>query len=96
MRYLGLQLWGRIKDIQSWNSVLDLVKSRLASCQLGFLSMGGHLVLIRYVLSSIPIYHMLVSVLLKGMKRKLHGMLNRFLWGGSVDKSKLHLVKCDN
>lgn len=31
MKYLGLQLGGKRKDIQSWNCVLELIRSRLAS-----------------------------------------------------------------
>lgn len=30
MRYFGLQLGGRLCDIQSWNGVMDLVHARLA------------------------------------------------------------------
>lgn len=46
MRYLGLQLGGRLKDIQSWSHVMDLVRSKLESCQSRFLLMGGWVVLI--------------------------------------------------
>lgn len=54
--------------------------------------MGGRLILIRVVLSSIFIYQMSVCVIPEGVKQKLYGLFGRFLWGDSVDKSKLHLV----
>lgn len=40
IKYLGLQLGGRRRDIQSWNRVLELVQVRLESCQSRFLSLG--------------------------------------------------------
>lgn len=36
-----------------------------------------------------------MNVLPKGVKRRLHGLFSHFLWGGSVDKRKLHLVSWD-
>lgn len=35
----------------------------------------------------------MVSVLPEIVKWKMYGMFSRFIWGGSVDKPKLHLVK---
>lgn len=59
--------------------MLDLVRRILESWQYRFLSMGGRLVLIRLVLSSIPIYQMSVNVLLDGVKKKLHSLFSRFI-----------------
>lgn len=50
------------------------------------------MVLIRLVLSSIPIFQMSVSVLPSVVKQKLHGMFSLFLWGSSLDKNKMYLV----
>lgn len=41
MKYLGLQLGGRGRDVKSWNRVLELFSSRLMSWQSRYLSMGG-------------------------------------------------------
>lgn len=54
--------------------------------------MGGRVVLFQLVLNLILTYQMSVSVLSEGARRKLHGLFNRFLWGGLVDRRKLHLV----
>lgn len=54
------------------------------------------MVLIRSVLNFIPIYQMSVNVLSKGIKMKIHGMFSRFLWGGLVDKKRIHLVKWES
>lgn len=69
--------------------VLKMVRSRLASWQSKFLPLGGWVVLIKSVWSSIPIFYMSVNMLLKEVKRKLHEMFSRFLWGGTKDKKKV-------
>lgn len=46
------------------------------------------MILIRLMLSSNPIYQMSMSILLEGVKRKLHGLFSCFLWKGSIYKKK--------
>lgn len=78
MKYLGLQLGARRRDTQRWNRVVGLVRSRLESWKSRYLLMGGRLVLIHLVLSSLPVYQMSGSVLPEGVRRKLHRMLSHF------------------
>lgn len=47
---------------------MELVRARLRGWQTRFLSVRGHLVLLRSVMSLIPVYHMTVNVLLEGVK----------------------------
>lgn len=58
--------------------------------------MGGRLTLIQSMLSSFPILQYVGYVLPEGVKRNLYGLFNRFLFGGSVNKCKLHLVNWEN
>lgn len=51
------------------------------------------MVLIKAVLSALPIFQVSVSVLPKGIKSKIHGLIGKFMWGGSEYGRKLHLVK---
>lgn len=82
LRYqINLQLGGRRWDIQNWNPLLDGVRAHLVSWQTRYLSIEGRLVLVRSVLSSIPIFHMTVNIMPDGVKRKLHRLFSRFLWG---------------
>lgn len=71
---------------------MDMVRARLGNWKSKYLSMDGWVVLIRSVLSSILVYQMLVNVMLEGVRRKLYGLFSRFLWGGSENKRKMHLV----
>ena len=75
--------------------MLELVQAKLAGLKLRYLLMGERLTLIKSVLNSIPIYQVLVNVLPKRVKKKLHGLFSSFLWGGLGDKRMLHLVNWD-
>ena len=54
--------------------------------------MGGRLVLIRVVLSSIPVYWMSLVLIPSSILDKLRKVIFSFLWGSSVKNKKYHLV----
>lgn len=67
--------------------MLEMIRCHLVSWQSKYLSMGGRVALIRLVLSSLVIYQMLVSILLEGVKRKLHGF-SIVSYGGFLGQEK--------
>lgn len=54
--YLGLPLRASYNNITSWNPVMDQIQKRLARWKGSHPSKGGKLVLIKYVLASLPTY----------------------------------------
>jgi len=54
--YLGLSIGGDPRKLAFWDPVLNTIKSRLMGWQSRFLSFGGCLVLIKSVLTSLPVY----------------------------------------
>ena len=54
--YLGLRIGGDSRKLNFWKPVVDKITSRLSSWNNKFLSFGGRLVLLKYVLSSLPVY----------------------------------------
>ena len=54
--YLGLPIRGDSRKISFWKPVVDRIVSRLSSWNHKFLSFGGRLVLLKSVLSSLPVY----------------------------------------
>ena len=54
--YLGLPIGGDSRRLSLWKPVVDRIVDRLSSWKNKFLSFGGRLVLLKSVLSSLPVY----------------------------------------
>ena len=54
--YLGLPIGGDSRKLSFWKPVVDRIKARLSSWSNNFLSFGGRLVLLKSVMSSLPVY----------------------------------------
>ncbi|XP_024632642.1 uncharacterized protein [Medicago truncatula] len=54
--YLGLPIGGNPRRLAFWEPVVNRIKSRLSSWQSRFLSFGGRLILLKYVLIVLPVY----------------------------------------
>lgn len=92
MKYLGLPLGGRALCCAESSGVIESFRSMLSLWKAKYLSMGRHLTSIKSVLNSVSIYTISVRLLLVRVRNSLHGIMSRFLWGGSEDRRKLHLV----
>jgi len=54
--YLGLSIGGDPRKLPFWEPVIGTIKTRLPGWQSRFLSFGGHLILLKVVLTSLPVY----------------------------------------
>ena len=54
--YPGLPIGGNARRLAFWEPLLKRITSRLSGWSSNFLSFGGRLVLLKYVLSSLPVY----------------------------------------
>jgi len=88
IKYLGLTLGANPKRISTWKPVLSQIKGRLNSWKGRLLSLAGRTILIKSVISTIPLYYMSIFCIPKTVARKITAMQSRFLWGGSVDNRK--------
>jgi len=61
---------------------VNRVKSRLSSWNSRFLSFGGHLVLLKSVLTSLPVYALSFFKTPSGIISSLESLFNSFFWGG--------------
>ncbi|CAL1392585.1 unnamed protein product [Linum trigynum] len=102
--YLGLPLGSRAASLTVWEPVIEKVQARLASWKARMLSFGGRLVLLKSVLSNLPIYFLSLfrapsSVIARlfFLKRiaRLEKIYNDFLWSGVFETKRLHWVKWD-
>ncbi|KAG7585508.1 Ribonuclease H domain [Arabidopsis thaliana x Arabidopsis arenosa] len=77
---------------ETYGEVLEKVSSRLAGWKCQTLSLAGRITLTKAVLSSIPV-HTMSSILLPASTLDSLDKLSRtFLWGGTTEKKKLHLL----
>lgn len=93
LKYLGLLIGENPRKLKTWELVVDIIKKRLSRWSLRFLSMGGRLVLLKYVLFAIRIYYFSFFKVPIGIISKTEALYNKSsLRGGSEDFWKIHWV----
>ena len=91
-KYLGFMLKPMGYGLKDWRWIIKLFENNIGHWTHKFLSLGGRLILIRYVLSGIPIYWFSLARIPRSIMSKLRQCIFTFLWGGTANKHKLHLV----
>ncbi|KAF5761365.1 putative RNA-directed DNA polymerase [Helianthus annuus] len=94
-KYLGITVGANMNRICNWRPVYDVFESRLSLWKASGLSIAGRVTLIKSVLESLPNYYFSLFKAPVRVVKDLEKMMRRFLWGGSMDKSKLHWVAWD-
>ena len=93
--YLGLPI-GRVpQKLQLWYSLVERICRRLSGWKCKNLSLGGRLVLLKSVLSSIPVYFLSFFKAPSGIISTLDSLFINFFWGGGEDFRKLSWTKWD-
>nr|ABN05720.1 RNA-directed DNA polymerase (Reverse transcriptase) [Medicago truncatula] len=90
--YLGLPIGGNPRRLSFWEPVVHRIKSRLSSWQSRFLSFGGRLILVKSVLSALPVYALSFFKAPAGTISSIDSILSKFFWGGSEDLRKISWV----
>jgi len=54
--YLGMPIGGNARRLSFWDPLINRIKARLSGWKSKYLSLGGRLVLLKSVLSSLPDY----------------------------------------
>jgi len=94
--YLGLPIGGDSTKRNFWKPVIDRIVARLSSWNNKFLSFGGRLILLKYVLSSLPVYFLSFFKAPAGIISLIESIFKRFFWGGSEDSKKIAWIKWDD
>ncbi|CAJ2627870.1 unnamed protein product [Trifolium pratense] len=90
--YLDLPIGGDPRRLCFWEPVLDLLKNRLSGWRSRFLSIGGRLVLLKSVLTSLPVYALSFFKAPSGTISSIESILIKFFWGGSEDLRKVSWI----
>ncbi|KAF5207624.1 RNA-directed DNA polymerase (reverse transcriptase)-related family protein [Thalictrum thalictroides] len=91
-KYLGLPLGAKYKSKSVWEVVLVFIQKRLAGWKRKYLSKGGRLVLIKSMLSNLPVYQMSLFTIPKSIAKRIDRVVRDFLWGLIEVLRKLHMV----
>ena len=92
LRYLGLPLGAKFKELSIWNPILEKMERRLAGWKRLYLSKEGKVTLIKSTLSSLPTCFLSLLPLPGKVANHMEKLQRGFLWSGINGDSKLHLV----
>ncbi|CAH9069343.1 unnamed protein product [Cuscuta epithymum] len=90
MKYLGANLHKGMNKFQYCSNIINHFDSKLSPWQQKNLSQGGRLVLIKYVLNTIPNYVLATDKLPKRVISALEKKMASFLWGSTEGRRKFH------
>jgi len=79
--YLGLPIGGNARLLSFWELLILRIKSRLSGWKAKHLSFGGCLVLLKYVMSSMPVYALSFFKAPSGIVSSFEFILNCFFFG---------------
>jgi hypothetical protein len=91
--YLGLPVGANPHLASTWQPLVDVLKKRLGSWGNKYVSLGGRIVLINAVLSSIPIFYLSYMKMPVKVWKEIVKLQRHFLWGGLSSKRKICWVK---
>lgn len=89
-KYLGFPLAvGRIKKVY-FTGIITTIQRKIEGWQARFLSQGARLILIKHVLSSIPIHILASTPIHEGLHQTLEQSFANFFWGYSQYGNRKH------
>lgn len=90
--YLGPPLGAKAASKTIWNPVIERMRKKLSTWKGRHLSKGGKMVLLRSVLSNMPIYFMSVFLAPRSIVKQLDQIQRNFLWADEQGKKKINWV----
>jgi len=82
--YLGLPIGGDPRKLDFWKPIVNSIISRLSSWKSKFLSFGGRLILLKSVMSSLPVYFISFFKAPAGIISSIKSLFKFFFLGGVV------------
>ena len=91
--YLGVPLFLGSSRHSYFTKLLDTIRTRLAGWKTKLLSFAGRLILVKHVLSSIPMHTALVIPLPSKTCLLIERLMRNFFWGADPANSRGHFVR---
>jgi hypothetical protein len=95
VKYLGIPMHFRKLGNKDWKIIEQRIKKKLSSWKGKHMSVGGRLVLINSVLSSLAMFMISFFEIPKGVLQKIDYYRSRFFWQGDDHKKKYRLTRWD-
>ena len=92
-RYLGILMHFRKLSNSDWHLIVERFEKRLSSWEGKHLSVGGRLVLINSILTSLAMYMLSFFEIPREVLEKLEYLRSRFFWQSDEEKKKYRLAK---
>lgn len=92
-KYLGVLVLQKRVSKNDFAYILDNMKKKHATWQVGLFSLVGCRVLVHFALASVPVYTMQTLALPSGVCKAIDKTCRDFLLGDTDDKKRVHLVK---
>jgi ribonuclease HI/exonuclease III len=92
-KYLGLPIISGVNKRSLWSDVISKIKSKISAWGGYWLTKGGKVILIKSLLSALPIYQAAFLLAPRNVTEQISKLLRDFLWqGGKGNEKKMHLV----
>eukprot|EP00253_Pinus_taeda_P021309 PITA_21309 len=93
-KYLGLPIFLKRSYSRDWMLHVEKFKSKLQAWGANWLNMAGKTILIKAVLSSLPLFQFFVILAPKGIIQKMEQYIRHFFWkGGKQNERRFQLIK---
>jgi hypothetical protein len=86
--YFGLPIGGDPRRLSFWEPIVTRIRLRLSRWKNRLLSFGGRLVLLKSVMTSLPVYALSFFKPPSGIISSLESLLSNFFWGGGEGHRK--------
>ena len=94
--YLGVPIFKSSIKTKNWNPIIEKLKAKIQKWGASWLTLAGKLVLLKYVMSNIPIYQSSILLAPSSVISKIETLFKNFLWeGGKGNLKNPHLVSWD-
>jgi hypothetical protein len=92
-KYLGLPMCLKSLPGEYWQIILQKIREKMDSWGTRWLNLAGRVVLIKSVMSSLPLFQFSSLLAPKGAMKDMAQLICKFLWqGGKSNAKKFHLV----
>ena len=81
-KYLGLPVYHKRSVSKDWLPQLEKFKTRIQAWGYSWLNIAGKSVLIKYVLTSLPLFQFVVLLAPASILKKMEEYIRRFFWKG--------------